>query len=197
MPLTAESEAPTPDGLRVTFGRVALVPADDDGEGIVELELAGEVDLRTVELPPLPSGDVQPFASDQGLPEDGVYGQLRLIVDCAQRVFADDSTTPIFVPSGAQRGLRIAIEPAGDRLRGRARPDGRVRRRVGGRRVPARQRQRHPEACGRERAQRQDGRGRRRLTSSPRRCGLWLVAGAGVPWGRLGLSPLPIVRVWV
>jgi hypothetical protein len=108
---TAESEASSPDGLRVTFGRVALVPVGDDDEGIVELELEGEVDLLTVELPSLSSGDVQQFATEQGLPTDGVYGQLRLIVDSAEWVFADDSTIPIFVPSGAQSGLKIAIEP--------------------------------------------------------------------------------------
>jgi hypothetical protein len=112
--LTAESEEPSPDALRVTFGRVALVPADDDGEGIVEIDLVGDVDLLTVELPALSSGEVQQFASDGGLPEDGVYGQLRLIVDSAAWVFGEgesEETVPIFVPSGAQSGLKIAIEP--------------------------------------------------------------------------------------
>jgi len=109
--LTAETEEVTPEALRVTFGRVALVPVEDGDEGIVELDLAGEVDLLTVALPTLDSGDVQQFASDQGLPVDGVYGQLRLIVDSAEWVFADETTIPIFVPSGAQSGLKIAIEP--------------------------------------------------------------------------------------
>jgi hypothetical protein len=109
--LTAEPEAPSPDGLRVTFGRVALVPEDDDGEGMVELELAGEVDLLTVDLLQLSSTDVVQFAETNELPAEGIYTQLRLIVDSAEWVFADDSTIPIFVPSGAQSGLKINIEP--------------------------------------------------------------------------------------
>jgi hypothetical protein len=109
--LTAELDEPSPVALRVTFGRVALVPAGDDDEGIVELDLAGEVDLLTVDLPPLPSDEVQAFAELEGIPADGVYGQLRLIVDSAEWVFADETTIPIFVPSGAQSGLKIAIEP--------------------------------------------------------------------------------------
>ena len=109
--LTSESEAPSPDGLRVTFGRVALVPEDDDGEGMVELELAGEVDLLTVDVLQLSSTDVEQFAETHELPAEGIYAQLRLIVDSAEWVFADDSTIPIFVPSGAQSGLKINIEP--------------------------------------------------------------------------------------
>jgi hypothetical protein len=112
--VAAESEEPLPDALRVTFGRVALVPADDDGEGIVELELAGEVDLLTVNLLELSSTDVQQFAETLELPAAGIYTQLRLIVDSAEWVFGeepDESTVPIFVPSGAQSGLKINIEP--------------------------------------------------------------------------------------
>jgi hypothetical protein len=112
--VAAEPAGPSPDALRVTFGRVALVPADEDALGIVELDLSGAVDLPTFELPPLPSIDVKEFAVAKGLPGDGVYTQLRLIVDSAAWVFGegpDELAVPIFVPSGAQSGLKINIEP--------------------------------------------------------------------------------------
>ena len=111
--LTTESEEPSPDALRVTFGRVALVPAGDGEQGIVELDLEGAVDLLAVNLLELSSDEVQAFASGQDLPA-GVYGQLRLILDSAEWVFGeepDESTVPIFVPSGAQSGLKINVEP--------------------------------------------------------------------------------------
>ncbi len=91
-------------GLEVTFGRVDLVPAGEDGGGIVSVTAdAGRIDVLA-----LRNGGLHPF----GLVDvpAGTYTQVRLIVDEASLVFGDDAYN-VFVPSGAQTGLKVTIEP--------------------------------------------------------------------------------------
>jgi hypothetical protein len=109
-PVAGEVEAAAehrPDQLVVAFSRVGLVPADD-GE-IVELDLAGELDLMEVDLLELGPDAVGDFAALHAVPA-GAYAQVRLIVASATIHFGDDAFD-VFVPSGAQSGLKIGIDP--------------------------------------------------------------------------------------
>ena len=96
-----------PDQLLIAFSRVGLVPAVD-GE-VVELAFAGELDLMEIDLLELDPDAVTAFAELHAVPA-GVYAQVRLIVDGATIRFGDDAYD-VFVPSGAQSGLKMGIEP--------------------------------------------------------------------------------------
>jgi len=96
-----------PDHLIVAFSRVGLVPA---GEGeIVELALEGGLDLMEIDLMELGPSVVADFAVLYAVPA-GTYAQVRLIVDGATIHFGEDAYD-VFVPSGAQSGLKIGIDP--------------------------------------------------------------------------------------
>jgi hypothetical protein len=108
------------DHLFVTFGRVDLVPAgDDDGGGIVSLDLVGGGDLLEIDALTLDENDVAVFAEANDVP-DGEYAQIRLIVESVElwfcTAFEGEECTAydefdVFVPSGVQTGLKINIEP--------------------------------------------------------------------------------------
>jgi len=96
-----------PDHLIIAFSRVGLVPA---GEGeIVELALEGGLDLMEIDLMELGPSVVADFAVLYAVPA-GTYAQVRLIVDGATIHFGEDAYD-VFVPSGAQSGLKIGIDP--------------------------------------------------------------------------------------
>ena len=90
--------------LQVTFGRIDLVPAGDDGDGIVSVT----AEAGTIDVLALRNGGLHAF----GLVDvpTGTYTQVRVIVDEAVLVFGDDAYN-VFVPSGAQSGLKVTIEP--------------------------------------------------------------------------------------
>ena len=106
------TDAPATDAewIRVNFGRIELVPADDSGEGIVVLtESAGTID----NVLDFQNGATTTLVDGFPIP-DGSYAQIRLIVEEVEIGFDEDGTEvayPVFVPSGAQTGLKIDIEP--------------------------------------------------------------------------------------
>ena len=91
-------------GLEVTFGRIDLVPASEGGGGIVGVT----AEAGTIDVLALRNGGLHEFALVD-VPA-GTYGQVRLIVEEARLAFGDAGYT-VFVPSGAQSGLKVAIEP--------------------------------------------------------------------------------------
>lgn len=101
--LLTDAPASEADHLYVDFGRIELVPSEDE-EGIRTVtEEAGRFDVLT-----LRNGTLADLG-DLDLPA-GSYAQIRVIVDEATVQFGDD-TYPVTVPSGAQTGLKIAIDP--------------------------------------------------------------------------------------
>ena len=99
--------------LLVEFGRVDLVPADGTGGGVVTVYDGEAVAIDVLELT---NGEVEVLGVAPFVP-DGDYGQVRLIVESAT-LFFDEACDPdkdewaeVFVPSGAQTGLKINVEP--------------------------------------------------------------------------------------
>ena len=99
--------------LFVEFGRVDLVPAAGTGGGVVTVY---EGDLVAIDVLGLTNGEVEVLGVADSVP-DGDYGQVRLIVESATLFFdeaceaANDEWDEVFVPSGAQTGLKINVEP--------------------------------------------------------------------------------------
>ena len=99
--------------LLVEFGRVDLVPADGTGGGVVTVYDGETVAIDVLELT---NGEVEVLGVAPSVP-DGDYGQVRLIVESATLFFdeaceaANDEWDEVFVPSGAQTGLKINVEP--------------------------------------------------------------------------------------
>lgn len=95
----------------VWISRVYLVGG---GQGQVDLFFDAE-DPHHVDLLELRDGVRLDLTGDVEVPE-GEYGQLRLVVDSArvtladERTFTDGSTTrSLFVPSGAQAGIKVNL----------------------------------------------------------------------------------------
>lgn len=102
------TDAPADDAseLNVTFGAVRLVPAGDENAeaGIVTVsETGGSFDVLE-----LRNGETE-LLGEAAVP-NGSYTQLRLIVEEAS-ITVDGETSPVTIPSGAQSGLKINIEP--------------------------------------------------------------------------------------
>ena len=99
--------------LFVEFGRVDLVPAAGTGGGVVTVY---EGDLVAIDVLGLTNGEVEVLGVADSVP-DGDYGQVRLIVESATLFFDkdcdpdEDEGDEVFVPSGAQTGLKINVEP--------------------------------------------------------------------------------------
>lgn len=112
--LLTDAPAEYVEAARVDIGAVELVPADgqDDGTGIITLTedgTDGYVDL--LELQDAATAQLAELDI-----ESGTYSQLRLIVDSAEvelidgYTFNDGSTTQtLFVPSGAQTGIKLNL----------------------------------------------------------------------------------------
>lgn len=106
------TDAPATEASRITvsFGRIELVPADESVDGIVVLtDSAGTID----NVLDFQNGATMTLIDGFEIPE-GTYAQIRLIVDDAEIAFGEgetEETYPVFVPSGAQTGLKINIEP--------------------------------------------------------------------------------------
>ena len=106
------TDAPAADAswVRVDFGRIELVPADDAGGGIIVLtEDGGTID----NVLDYQNGATTTLVEGLDIP-DGTYHQIRLIVEDVQIGFGeegDEETYDVFVPSGAQTGLKINVEP--------------------------------------------------------------------------------------
>lgn len=95
----------------VDIGRIEILPADG-GPAIVVVEDAGSYDLLQLQ---------DGVTADLGIApiEAGQYSQLRMIVQSAELTLADgyefnDGTTTrtLFVPSGAQTGIKINLTSA-------------------------------------------------------------------------------------
>ena len=101
-----DAPASEAESLMVTFGRIELIPAGgDEADRVVIAETGGSFDVLT-----LRNGTL----ADLGVADVpvGTYAQVRVIVDEATIDF-DDGNDPydVFVPSGAQTGLKISVDP--------------------------------------------------------------------------------------
>lgn len=101
-----DAPASEAEALTVAFGRIELIPADDtEAEAAVIAESGGSFDVLTLRNGTL--ADVG--AADVPV---GTYAQVRVIVDEAT-IDVGDGNDPydVFVPSGAQTGLKINLDP--------------------------------------------------------------------------------------
>lgn len=88
----------------VTVERVELVPADEDGGGILVLSDS----TRRLDLLTLQDGVTETLA-DTALPA-GTYSQIRLVVaNDAEIVLEDGSTPRLKIPSGEQTGIKVVV----------------------------------------------------------------------------------------
>lgn len=99
------TDAPFPfdlvDEANVTISRVEIVGQDSGPTPILE-------DVRTYNLLELRDG-VTAVLGEVDLPA-GKYPQIRMIVDEAEIKLIDGRTFDLFVPSGAQTGLKILLQ---------------------------------------------------------------------------------------
>jgi len=86
--------------LRVTIGQIRVIPV---GAPPIRLDMAEDTVIDLLDLPASWS------LLEQDLPP-GDYQKLELIVASAEMEFNDESVEPVFVPSGAQTGLKLHIE---------------------------------------------------------------------------------------
>jgi hypothetical protein len=109
------TDAPAADAthLLVTFSRVDLVPAEETGGGIVTVY---DGEPLTYDILTLTNGTTEELGQAVDVP-DGTYDQVRFIIDGATLWFCDDAVEPtcedfdVFVPSGAQTGLKVNVQP--------------------------------------------------------------------------------------
>lgn len=109
------TDAPAADAshLWVTFARVDLVPAEGTGGGVVTVY---DGEPLTFDILALTNGTTEDLGGADEVP-DGTYDQVRFIVDGATLSFCDDAVEPacevfdVFVPSGAQTGLKVNVQP--------------------------------------------------------------------------------------
>ncbi len=86
--------------LRVTIGQIRVIPV---GAPPIRLDMSEDTVIDVLNLPaswPLLEEDLPP----------GDYEKLELIVASAEIEFNDESVEPVFVPSGAQTGLKLPIQ---------------------------------------------------------------------------------------
>lgn len=111
--LLTDAPAAEATHLDVTFGRVDLVPEEGTGGGVVTVY---DGDPVTIDVLSLTNGTTQELGQAVEAP-DGTYGQVRFIVESATLRFCDDAEPPacedfdVFVPSGAQTGIKVDVEP--------------------------------------------------------------------------------------
>lgn len=86
--------------LRVTIGQIRVIPV---GAPPIRLDMLEDTVIDVLALPASWS------LLEQDLPPGG-YEKLELIVASAEMEFDDQSVEPVFVPSGAQTGLKLPIE---------------------------------------------------------------------------------------
>lgn len=101
-----DAPASEAEALMVAFGRIELIPADGtEADAAVIAESGGSFDVLTLRNGTL--ADVG--AADVPV---GTYAQVRVIVDDAT-IDVGDGNDPydVFVPSGAQTGLKINLDP--------------------------------------------------------------------------------------
>lgn len=111
--LLTDAPAAEATHLDVTFGRVDLVPEEGTGGGVVTVY---DGDPVTIDVLSLTNGTTQELGQAVEAP-DGTYGQVRFIVESATLRFCGDAEPPacedfdVFVPSGAQTGIKVDVEP--------------------------------------------------------------------------------------
>ncbi len=111
--VAAQPEGPTPDALHVTFGRVDLVPAEETGGGVITVY---DGDPVTYDVLSLTDGTTAELGQAVDVPP-GTYDQVRFIVERATLSFCDDvdpdscEVFDVFVPSGAQTGIKVNVQP--------------------------------------------------------------------------------------
>lgn len=99
-----DAPATEADHLYVDFGRIELMPASESEDGVQTVaEEGGRIDVLT-----LTNGTVEDLGEIE-VPA-GTYHQVRIIVEDAQVHFGEDSFD-VKVPSGAQTGLKVNIDP--------------------------------------------------------------------------------------
>lgn len=102
--LLTDAPASEADSLPVTFSRIELV---SEAEGVMSVE----VEPQTIDVLTLRNGGLE-VLGEVDLPA-GTYHQVRLVVDEAEITFVGGAEVyEVQVPSGAQTGLKINIEPA-------------------------------------------------------------------------------------
>lgn len=102
--MLTDAPATEADTLTVTFSRIELV---GEAQGAVSVE----VEPQTIDVLTLRNGGLE-MLGEVDLPV-GTYNQLRLVVDDAEITFGGGAEVyDVEVPSGAQTGLKINIEPA-------------------------------------------------------------------------------------
>ena len=99
-----DAPATDADHLYVDFGRIELMPADGGEDGVQTVaEEGGQIDVLT-----LTNGTVADLG-EIDVPA-GTYSQVRIIVEDARVEFGAE-TFAVKVPSGAQTGLKVNIDP--------------------------------------------------------------------------------------
>lgn len=99
-----DAPATEADHLYVDFGRIELMPSGDGEDGVQTVaEEGGRIDVLT-----LTNGEVEDLGEIE-VPA-GTYHQVRIIVENAQVHFGEE-TFDVVVPSGAQTGLKVNIDP--------------------------------------------------------------------------------------
>lgn len=102
--MLTDAPATLADTLPVTFSQVELV-GEAEGRAVIAVE------PQTIDVLTLRNGGLE-MLGEAELPA-GTYEQLRLIVDDAKIGFGGGAEVhDVTVPSGAQTGLKINIEPA-------------------------------------------------------------------------------------
>ena len=86
--------------LRVTIGHIRVIPVEAPP---IRLDMPEDTVIDVLALPSSWS------LLEQDLPP-GDYHKLELIVASAEMEFNDESVEPVFVPSGAQTGLKLPME---------------------------------------------------------------------------------------
>ncbi|MBW6455615.1 MAG: DUF4382 domain-containing protein [Trueperaceae bacterium] len=111
--LLTDAPATEATHLWVAFGRVDLVPAEGTGGGIVTVYDGEPV---TYDVLALTNGTTEELGRAVDVP-DGTYEQVRFIVQSATLSFCDGAEEPacehfdVFVPSGAQTGIKVNVQP--------------------------------------------------------------------------------------
>ena len=103
--LLTDAPADEASQLVVQFGAIKLITSgDEEGEsGLTVSDSAGSFDVLTLR------NGTTALLSDKNIP-DGIYSQLRLIIEEAT-ITIDDKDNNVKIPSGAQSGLKINIDP--------------------------------------------------------------------------------------
>jgi len=94
-------------GTEVTINRVEIRSADEDAENPF---ITLSTETQTFNLLELTNEVVAPLANAEI--QAGLYNQIRLFVSDATVTLQDGQTFDLKIPSGAQSGIKINVEPA-------------------------------------------------------------------------------------